>query len=44
MKKVDVQMRAIVNWFNTHSRPNAMMGIYQEQAKPFILIRPVQTQ
>lgn len=43
MRKVDAQMRAIVNWFNTHSHPNAMMGTYQERSKPLILIRAVQT-
>lgn len=43
MRKVDAQMRAIANWFNTHSRPNAMMGTYQERPKPLTLIRAVQT-
>ena len=43
MRKVDAQMRAIVNWFNTHSRPNAMMGACQNRVKPLTLLRPVQT-
>ena len=44
MRKVNAQMRTIVNWFDTYSQLNTMIGACQEQAKPLTLICPMQTQ